>query len=135
MELSKYIATYLLTVPVFFAVDLVWLGVIAKKLYRDELGSFLSDKPNWVAATVFYLIYIVGIIVLAVSPAIEKQSIMKAIVLGGVFGGLAYATYDLTNLATLKSWPIKIVIIDIIWGTVLTATVAGVSYLIANWIR
>lgn len=135
MDVFKYFLTYLLTVPVFFAIDLVWLGVVAKGLYRQELGKFLSDKPNWAAAIVFYLIYIAGIIVLAVSPAVEKQSILKAVVLGGVFGGMAYATYDLTNLATLKGWPIKIVVIDIIWGIVLTAAVAAVSYQIANWVR
>lgn len=135
MEPTKYLLTYLLTVPVFFAIDMVWLGVVAKNLYQKELGKFLSEKPNWAAAIVFYLLYIVGIIILAVAPAVEKQSLLRAIVLGGVFGGLAYATYDLTNLATLKNWPIKIVIIDIIWGIILTALVAGISYTIANWLR
>jgi uncharacterized membrane protein len=114
---------------------MVWLGVVAKNLYRKELGGFLAEKPNWAAAIVFYLAYIVGIIVLAVMPAIEKQSLLKAVILGGVFGGLAYATYDLTNLATLKNWPIKIVVIDIIWGIVLTGSVAGISYLIATWVK
>ncbi len=135
MEGIKYLYTYLLTVVAFFAIDMVWLGVVAKNLYKKELGSFLADKPNWAAAVIFYLAYIVGIIVLAVMPAVEKQSLIKAVVLGGVFGGLAYATYDLTNLATLKNWPLKIVIIDIIWGIVLTGSVAGISYLIANWIK
>ena len=135
MDAIKYLYTYLLTVPVFFAIDMIWLGLIAKGLYAKELSKFLTDKPNWSAAAVFYLAYIAGIIVLAVMPAVEKQSLMKAVVLGGVFGGLAYATYDLTNLATLKDWPIKIVIIDIIWGMLLTAIVAGISYQIANWVR
>ncbi len=135
MEPTKYLLTYLFTVPVFFAIDMVWLGVVAKNLYQKELGKFLSEKPNWTAAIIFYLLYIVGIIILAVAPAVEKQSLLKAIVLGGVFGGLAYATYDLTNLATLKNWPIKIVVIDIIWGIILTASAAGISYTIANWLR
>lgn len=135
MEPAKYLLTYLLTVPVFFAIDMVWLGVVAKGLYQKELGKFLSEKPNWAAAIVFYLLYIVGIIILAVAPAVEKQSLLRAVFLGGVFGGLAYATYDLTNLATLKNWPIKIVIIDIVWGVILTASVAGISYTIANWLR
>jgi uncharacterized membrane protein len=135
MEPAKYLLTYLLTVPVFFAIDMVWLGVVAKGLYQKELGKFLSEKPNWAAAIVFYLLYIVGIIILAVAPAVEKQSLLRAVFLGGVFGGLAYATYDLTNLATLKNWPIKIVIIDIIWGVILTASIAGISYTIANWLR
>ncbi len=135
MDTIKYLYTYLLTVPVFFAIDMIWLGLVAKGLYAKELSKFLTDKPNWVAAAVFYLAYIAGIIVLAVMPAVEKQSLIKAVVLGGVFGGLAYATYDLTNLATLKDWPIKIVIIDIIWGMLLTAIVAAISYQIANWVR
>lgn len=135
MDAIKYLYTYLLTVPVFFAIDMIWLGLVAKGLYAKELSKFLTDKPNWAAAAVFYLAYIAGIIVLAVMPAVEKQSLIKAVILGGVFGGLAYATYDLTNLATLKDWPIKIVIIDIIWGMLLTAIVAAISYQIANWVR
>lgn len=128
----QYLYTYALTVPIFFLIDMLWLGVIAKNLYRTELGAFLADKPNWPAAIIFYLLYIVGIVVLAVAPALDAGTISKAIFLGALFGGLAYATYDLTNLATLKDWPLKIVLIDIAWGTVLTATVAAASYAAAS---
>lgn len=130
----KIIVHYLLTAIVFFAIDLLWLGVIAKGLYNKYLGEFLADKVNWTAAIIFYLLFIVGIFIFAIQPALEKQSLQKAIVYGALFGFFTYATYDLTNLATLKNWPLEIVFIDIIWGMVLTASVSTAGYFISKWI-
>lgn len=131
MTLIQYAYLYLLTVPVFFVIDMLWLGFIAKDIYQSKLAAFLGPV-NWPAAIIFYLIYIVGIIIFAVAPALAAQSLMKAVVLGGLFGFFAYATYDLTNLATLKDWPLSIVFIDIVWGVVLTGSVATASYLIGK---
>jgi len=125
---------YLLTVPVFFIIDLIWLGVIAKGFYRRHLDFILSPHVNWPAAIVFYLIYIIGIIVFAVVPAIDRGSFVRALVWGGLYGFFTYATYDLTNMALIKDWPLKIVIVDILWGMVLCAVVAGSSYGIAKLI-
>jgi uncharacterized membrane protein len=130
----KIIIHYFLTTIVFFAIDLLWLGVIAKGLYNKYLGEFLADKVNWTAAIIFYLLFIVGIFIFAIQPALEKQSLQKAIVYGALFGFFTYATYDLTNLATLKNWPLEIVFIDIIWGMVLTASVSTAGYFISKWI-
>ena len=93
---------------------MVWLGIIAKDLYRKYLGSFLSDQVNWPAAIIFYLLFIVGIFIFAILPAVEKDSLIRAVILGALFGFFTYATYDLTNLATLKNWPLNIVFIDIV---------------------
>jgi uncharacterized membrane protein len=135
VDTIKTIYTYLLTVPVFFAMDMIWLGVIAKSFYAKQLSNFLTSNVNWVAAIIFYLLYIIGIIYFAVLPGIEKNSLKTVIISAALFGGLAYATYDLTNLATLKNWPMPIVIVDIIWGVVLTTTVAIASYNIAQWLK
>ena len=129
-----YLKIYLLTVPLFFAIDLLWLGVVAKNLYQKNLAHLLSPEVNWPAAFVFYFIYIAGIILFAVKPAIDSQSLAKAAIWGALFGFFTYATYDLTNLATLKDWPVKVVFIDIAWGTLLCTLVACGSYQISRWL-
>jgi uncharacterized membrane protein len=130
----KLVYIYLLTLPVFFAIDMVWLGLVAKNFYRNNLGHLLRADVNWPAALIFYLLYIVGIMIFATLPALEKQSLRQAISLGALFGFFAYATYDLSNLATLKDWPINVVFADILWGMALTASVAAASFLIGRWI-
>lgn len=131
MSLLQFAYLYLLTIPVFFLIDMLWLGVLAKGFYQDKLGGFIGPV-NWTAAIIFYLIFIVGILIFAVAPALESQSLAKAVVLGALFGFFTYATYDLTNLATLKDWPVIVVVVDIIWGAVLSGSVAAVSYLIGK---
>ncbi len=124
----KLVLQFLTVLVVFFAIDLVWLGVIAKNLYAKHLGFLMAPNVNWVAAITFYLIFIVGLLFFVINPAIEKQSFMYALLVGGLFGFITYATYDLTNLATLKDWPITITVIDLVWGTVLSASVSSISY-------
>lgn len=132
MSVVYFMKLYLLTVPVFFVIDIVWLGVIARGFYRRQLGFILSPDVNWVAAVTFYLIYIAGIIFFAVRPSLASGRLSDAALLGSLFGFFTYATYDLTNMATIKDWPLKIVIIDIAWGTCLCALVAALSFLIAR---
>lgn len=134
MPITKLLISYLLTTVVFFAIDMAWLGFIAKNLYRKYLGSFLNDTVNWTAAIIFYLLFIAGIFYFAILPAAEKNSVAKAILSGALFGFIAYATYDLTNLATLKNWPLPIVFIDIAWGAVLTGLVSTAGYFIVKWV-
>jgi uncharacterized membrane protein len=128
MSTFNMVLAYLLTFAVFLAVDLVWLGVLAKNLYRKYLGEFLTDQINWTAAFIFYFLFVVGISIFAIYPAVAKASVGKAILLGALFGFFTYATYDLTNLATLKGWPLQIVFIDILWGSVLSAIVSFAGY-------
>jgi uncharacterized membrane protein len=135
MSIIKLIISYALTFVVFFIVDMAWLGFIAKDLYKKYLGDFLSEQVNWTAAVVFYLLFIVGVFIFAIMPAVEKNSLVSAITLGALFGFFTYATYDLTNLATLKNWPITIVFIDIIWGSVLTAIVSTAGFYIVKYVQ
>lgn len=135
MNFSKLVISYLLTTVVFFAIDMFWLGFLAKDMYRKYLGNFLSDEVNWTAAIIFYLIFIVGIFIFSILPAVEKHSLLSAVIYGALFGFFTYATYDLTNLATMKGWPLNIVFIDIIWGAVLTGSVSAAGYSIVNWIK
>jgi uncharacterized membrane protein len=132
MPFIKILLLYALTVPVFFAVDMVWLGLVAKPFYKKYIGHLMSAQVNWAAALVFYFLFIVGILVFAVLPAVQKGSLGKAILYGMLFGFFTYATYDLTNLATMKDWPLIITVVDILWGIVLTGTVSAVSYWIAG---
>jgi uncharacterized membrane protein len=134
MDALFYGKLYLLTVPIFFLVDMLWLGVIAKGFYQKNLSFILSPTVNWTAAIVFYLLYIVGILIFAVVPALRTCSAGKAVVLGLLFGFFTYATYDLTNLATVKDWPFKIVVVDILWGMFLCGVVSVASYGIGSWL-
>lgn len=135
MNLKSILLSYLLTFVVFLIVDMLWLGVIAKNIYQKYLGSFLSENVNWTAAIIFYLLFVVGILIFAIYPAVNKDSAFNAILMGALFGFFTYATYDLTNLATLKDWPLTIVFIDILWGTTLSAIVSFSGFHIVKWIN
>jgi len=135
MSFPKYVLAYALTAVVFFAADMLWLGVIAKDIYRKYLGALLTENVNWLTAIVFYLIFIAGIFVFVLQPAVEKASWVRAVTLGAFFGVVTYATYDLTNLATLRDWPLPIVIIDIAWGAILTGSTSLAGFIIIRWIE
>lgn len=132
MTATAYLKLYLLTVPIFLAVDMVWLGVISRDFYRQHLGYILSPTVNWPAAILFYLLFVVGILYFAVAPALAQGSWRRAAQNGLLFGFFTYMTYDLTNLATLPNWPLPIVLGDILWGMALCAGVAALSYLIGR---
>lgn len=122
-----YFRLFLLTFVVFFAVDLLWLGVVARKVYVYFLGSLLREPVNWSAAFIFYLLFIIGLIIFCIDPAIKQTSISQAFIKGALFGFFTYMTYELTNLAVLKNWPLGVVFIDIAWGTILCSLVSGLS--------
>lgn len=132
MNIMTFIKIYLITLPVFFAVDMIWLGFIARNFYRENLGHLLRDSVNWTAAIIFYLMFIAGLIVFVISPALEKTSWMYALIYGALFGLITYATYDLTNLATLKDWSLTVAIVDMIWGMILSSLVSTISYFIST---
>ncbi len=129
----KYVAAYLGAGVAFAAIDAVWLTTMADRLYRPVIGPIMADKPNMVAAVAFYLIYLFGIVFLAIAPALKDGQWTRALITGAVLGLVAYATYDLTNQATLSVWSTQMTIIDIIWGTVLTASAATAGYFAASW--
>ncbi|MBL8031194.1 MAG: DUF2177 family protein [Candidatus Doudnabacteria bacterium] len=127
-----FVKLYFIALPVFFVIDMVWLGLVAKNFYRSQIGGLMKSDVNWLAAVIFYLIFIVGLVVFVVQPAMAKGSWVHALVFGALFGLVCYATYDLTNLAVAKDWPLLVTVVDLIWGAVLAAAVSTVTYVIAN---
>ena len=132
MSAGRIAATYLGMTVVFFAIDMLWLGFVARGFYRRHMGSLLAEQVNWTAAITFYLVFIAGILIFAVLPALGKGSLGQAVLLGCLFGLVAYATYDLTNLATLRGFPPVVAAVDLAWGSFLTGVVAAVGYLVAG---
>lgn len=133
MSVPKFFLFYVLVLLVFLVIDLLWLGFIGKGFYQKQLGHLMGEV-NWSAALVFYLLYVGGIFLFAILPALEKDSLMYALGYGALFGFFCYATYDLTNLATLKSWPAAVVWVDIPWGVFLTSSVAASGFFIGRWL-
>ncbi len=127
MNIVQFISLYLIAVPIFFAIDMLWLGLVASNFYKEKLGYIMGDI-NWPAAIIFYLVFLVGLVFFAIYPAVEKGSWHYALVYGALFGFFTYATYDLTNLATLRDWPLSITLVDMAWGTVLGLSVSLVTY-------
>ncbi len=128
----RYILTYLGTAGAFLAMDTVWLTLTVSRLYKPRLGSMMADKPMLAPAAAFYLIYIAALLVLAVLPAAKAGSWSQLLFRAAVFGLAAYATYDLTNQATLKDWSLVVTLADLAWGTVATTVAASVGFLIAR---
>ncbi len=120
------IKRFLVTALVFLLIDIVWLAFISPKLYKANIGHLMSDKVNFIAAGVFYLLYVGALLYFVIDPAIASASVWQGIWRGAFLGLVMYATYDLTNLATLKDWPLKITIIDLIWGTFITSATSGI---------
>jgi uncharacterized membrane protein len=125
----NYIKMYAIALVFFLIIDLVWLGIIAKDLYQKEIGALLLDSPKWIPAIIFYMLFLVGLVYFVINPAIASEDFTKLLVSAAFFGFITYATYDLTNLATLDGWSIKVTIIDLIWGTFLSTAVSVLTYL------
>jgi len=123
---------YAATVIVFFAIDFVWLSYAAKTIYQREIGTLLLSQFNMPVAAGFYVFYVIGIVVFAVLPALNSGSWLTALILGGLLGLIAYGTYDLTNLATLKGWTVKMAVIDMAWGMVLTGFSATAGFFLTR---
>jgi len=130
-----FIKLFLIALPVFFVIDIIWLVLVARKFYNNQIGSLMRPDVNWYAAVIFYLVFLCGLVVFVVTPALEKHSLTHALLFGAFFGLVTYATYDLTNLATLKDWPMLVTVVDLIWGMALSASVSAITYLIANGMR
>ena len=122
--MTKYFAAYAATIAVIAALDLLWLGVIAKSLYREGIGHLMAARPNFVVAGLFYAVFALGLMVFAVVPGGTGSGWGKTLASAALFGFFAYATYDLTNLATLKNWPLGLSLLDMAWGTLLSVASA-----------
>ncbi|MCC7183128.1 MAG: DUF2177 family protein [Rhodocyclaceae bacterium] len=126
--MPNFAIAYLAAAAIFFALDFVWLTVATRLLYRPLLGSLLADTPNFVVAALFYLVYLVGLVVFAILPAANGGTWIMAAGLGALLGLVAYGTYDFTNLSTLRDWPLMVSLVDLLWGTGLSAIAATVGY-------
>ncbi len=126
--MNRPLIAFLATLIAFPAIDLVWLGYVAHDIYRSRLGALMAPKPILWAALLFYAIYAIGVVWFATLPALNVQNWRHALVQGAVLGFVAYATYDFTNYATLRHWSLTLSLIDLAWGTVLTALVAVIAY-------
>lgn len=126
----KWLVYFVITFVVFMGIDLIWLGFVAKNIYSKYLGYLMAPKVNWLAALVFYVIFIIGVLFFVIAPSLVDRDFTQLIIRAMLFGFITYATYDLTNLATVRDWPITITIIDLIWGTTLSTSVSVISYLI-----
>ena len=127
--MRDWIIGYAAAGVVFLVLDLIWLSTVGRALYWPALGSIFSERVNIPAAAAFYPLYLLGILWLAVQPGLRAQSLLTTCGMGAMLGLIAYATYDLTNLATLKTWSVKVAIVDMAWGSILTAIAAGAAYL------
>lgn len=125
-----YLKVFIIGFIIFLAIDFLWLGLISNKLYTQELGDLMKKDVNYVAAIIFYVIFMIALTVFVIVPGIESKSIAKVLLLGALFGLASYATYDLTNYATLANFPLKIVIIDLIWGTSVSTITSLLTYLV-----
>ena len=130
--MTIYLQAYFATLVVFLGLDALWLGVVARSFYAAQLGHLMRDSVNFVAAGGFYLAYVVGIVVFAVAPALADGSWKHAALYGALFGLLAYGTYDMTNLATLRNWPLTMSLVDMAWGAVLTGVSATCGFLLTR---
>ena len=128
----KYFGIYLSFLVCLLTVDLVWLLGIAKNLYRDEMGDLMASEPKLFAALAFYLIYALGVCIFVIIPALSKQSFADALIYGALFGLFCYMTYDLTNLAVIRNFPTRLALIDIAWGSFVTALGSGITYWVGN---
>lgn len=127
-----FLKLYAIALPVFLAIDMLWLGVVAKNFYQAQIGGLMKPDVNWTAAIIFYLIFITGLVVFVITPSVEKSSWTHALLFGALFGLVCYATYDLTNLAVAKDWPLLVTIVDLAWGAALAASVSVITYFIAG---
>jgi uncharacterized membrane protein len=129
MTIRQTLVLYAITLAIFFLIDMVWLGIVAKGFYRKHLGYLMGPKVGWTAAILFYLLFIAGLLVFAVRPGVLAGAPLKGLLLGAFLGLVSYATYDLTNQATVRDWPVVVTVVDLVLGTALGGLVSGLSVL------
>ena len=134
--MMNYLYAFFTSLGSMAILDATWLGLVAPKFYKKHIGFIMSKSPNWTAAVLFYLVFIAGVTIFVVYPGWHNhQSMIKILILGGLFGLVTYATYDLTNQATLKNWPVIVTFVDLLWGTLLTGVVSVVAVTILKHIN
>jgi uncharacterized membrane protein len=130
-----YLKLYFCTLLAFFAIDMVWLVLVARGFYQKHLGFLMRSNPNWSAAVLFYLLFVFGLLVFVIVPSLETGSTKKVLILGALFGLITYATYDLTNMATVKDWPWVVTVEELMWGCILATSVSYMGFLAGKWLQ
>ena len=130
--MMRYLKLYLVSLAAFFAIDMLWLGLAARSFYQQYLGFLMAPNPNWFVAILFYLLFNVGLLFFVIVPGLKDNSLKTTLLKAALFGLITYATYDLTNLATLKDWPALLSIVDMFWGTVLSVSVSCVGFIVGR---
>lgn len=131
MDIAVFFSLYISSIVIFFVVDMAWLGWVARNFYQAQIGYILGPV-KWSAAIIFYFVYLLGLVYFAAYPGYQSVAFTQAFMLGGLFGFFTYATYDMTNLATVRDWPLRVTIVDIVWGTILGAVVSGGAVVIVT---
>lgn len=121
------IKRYLIIFAVFLVIDAAWLGLVAPKFYKNNIGHLMGDKVNFIPAAIFYCLYVLAILVFIVNPYADSGNLIKGLLVGSFLGLVMYSTYDLTNMATLKNWPSIVTVVDLIWGAFVTGITSGIS--------
>jgi uncharacterized membrane protein len=129
-----YLKLYLVTFSAFIVIDMVWLGLVARTFYQKHLGFIMAPSPNWIAAIIFYLLFIAGLLFFVVLPGLKDDSLKTSLLRAAMFGLITYGTYDLTNLATVKDWPVLVTVVDMIWGMVLSVAIGLVGLKAGKWL-
>lgn len=132
--MTAFLKLYAVSIAAFLALDALWLGLVARNFYREQMGELLRPDPRWGAAGLFYVLFVAGIVVFVTLPAIERASFGRALLLGALFGLVTYAAYDLTNLAVLRGFPTLVAVVDLAWGATISAAVATIGYWAAGWL-
>lgn len=128
---TMFFRLFSIALPVFLVIDMIWLVFVANGFYKQQIGNLMKTDINWAAAILFYVIFIAGLVMFVIAPAVEKKAWMQALLTGAFFGLVCYATYDLTNLAVAKDWPLPVTIVDLVWGATIAASVSVITYFIA----
>jgi uncharacterized membrane protein len=130
---TKHLVAWAVAFVVLLVIDVIWLGFVAKGMYQQGMGDLMSPQPRLAFAAVFYLLYPIGLLVFAIVPGVEAQSVVRAALLGGLFGLFCYGTYDLTNLAVVRNWPLALSFIDMAWGTLVSGVSAAAGAVAMRW--
>jgi uncharacterized membrane protein len=130
---TKHLVAWAVTFVVLLVIDMIWLGVVAKGMYQEAMGDLMSPNPRLAFAAVFYLAYPIGLLVFAIVPGLDQQGVLRAASLGALFGLFCYATYDLTNLAVIRDWPLALSFIDIAWGALVSGVAAAAGAAALRW--
>jgi uncharacterized membrane protein len=135
MTTGYYVKLYFVTLITYVALDLIWVGLVARTFYQNYLGSWLANNVNWIPVALFYLLFVIGLLVFVIIPGQQSGSVQNTLVFAALFGLVTYATYDLINYATIRDWPLLVTLVDLMWGMVVSTLAGYIGLKIGNWMK